>query len=116
MMATPCGRSPSANRCQNAGSSLRLVRSPDAPKMTMAWGSGGLSAMPLRASLRSNGVPAELLPERRDDLGRVGLLLPGGEPQEQRQRGDGGRDVLVHGREHRPPALAGVLHVPLDAV
>src|SRR6266702_1976521 len=116
MIATPWGSSPSENRCQNAGRSLRRVRSPDAPKMTMAWGSGGFSAMALAPLLRLHGVAAELVAERGDHLGSVGLVLPGGEPQEQRQRGDGGGHVLVHGGEDRPSPLARVLHVPLDAV
>src|SRR5437016_11520812 len=45
MMANPCGSRPSQYRWNSAGSSLRLVRSPEAPKITMAWGSGGFSAM-----------------------------------------------------------------------
>src|SRR6266567_4730242 len=111
MIATPWGSRPSENRCQNAGSSLRLVRSPEAPKITMACGSGGFSAISLVPLLRLHRVSAELVAERGDHLGGVGLVLARGEPQEQRQRGDRRRHVLVHGREHRPPPLPGVLHI-----
>src|SRR6266511_1655134 len=60
-----------------------------------------------------DGVATELLPESRDHLRGIGLVLTRGEPAEQGKRCDRSGDVLVHGSLHRPPPLARVLDVPL---
>src|SRR5919109_1614936 len=114
-MAKPWGSRPSTNRCQNAGRSVRRVRSPDAPKITTACGSAGFKAIALLALLLgADGMAAELLAQRRDHFRRVRLVLPRREPREEGKRGDRSRDVLAHRREHRPPALPRILDVPPD--
>src|ERR671922_2814914 len=101
-MTNRAGRRPSRNRWYRAGRSLRWVRSPDAPKMTMAVGSGGSSfprvVTPASPPLLPDGVAPELVTERGDHLGGERLVLPRGEPGEQGQRRDRGGDVLVDGR------------------
>src|SRR5580698_2884518 len=67
-------------------------------------------------SLLLDGVPAELIPEGREDLRAVRLDLPRTEPGLQRERDDGGRHVLVDGRLDGPPALARVLDPALDGM
>src|SRR6266513_3051091 len=64
-MAKPRGRSPSLNRWKKAGSSFRFVRSPDAPKITTACGSAGLTVT--SRSFRG---------EFRDQLLQVHILVP----------------------------------------
>src|SRR5829696_2176612 len=63
-----------------------------------------------------DGVPPELAAQGRDDLHGEGIVLAGGEPGEERTRDNRRRDVLVYRLQHRPSALARVLHVAPDAV
>ncbi len=97
------GSMPSRYRWKKAGSSFRLVRSPEAPKITI-----GLrrECVPRRGHdrglLRFHGVAAELVAERRDDLRAEGLVLPRREPREERQRRDRRGHVLVDA----PPATS----------
>ncbi len=77
-MANSRGSSPACSRWKSAGSSLRLVRSPDAPKITRIPGSGILST-PCGTRERSSGrtfiwivvtpdsPPAGVLPRSRRD-------------------------------------------------
>src|SRR5262245_40365693 len=84
----------------SAGMSLRLARSPDAPKMTMAHGSAAFteisgtaaaaSAMSLVGVigrllsslrfLRLDGMPAELAPHGGQQLARVGIGIARRQP------------------------------------
>jgi hypothetical protein len=54
-------------------------------------------------------VPAELVAQCGDHLHGRGVVLPRGEPGEQRRRDDRQRDGVVDRRLDGPPALAGVL-------
>src|SRR5215213_7584154 len=111
--------------------SLRAVRSPEAPKITMTPGSGTLGRRPssqrtfcckacvsatalpsLLLALRSrllDRVAAELTAQRREYLQSERVVLPGREAGEERARDDVRRHVLLYGLEHRPATLARVL-------
>ena len=91
--------------------------------MTSAQGSGvrrkpealGERVPSLRfSSAALHRVPAELVAQRGVHLRRERLVLPRGEPREQRHRDRRRRDALVDRAEHRPAALAGVLDVAAD--
>src|SRR5712672_131437 len=105
------------------------VRSPEAPKMTSAQGSGVFRRARPSASgfsccsgavvvtvLRSLfwallEVAAEALAHRRENaVAEVGLAA-GGEPVEQRSGEHRRGHALLHRGLHRPPALAGVADV-----
>src|SRR5947209_15460866 len=108
--------------------SLRRVRSPEAPKMTMVHGSGvrarrmprrrgfsAVTAAAMRLLLHSlHGVAAEFVAQGGDDLGAEVLFLARDEALQQRDRDDGRRHVMVDGVLHRPASLARILHVALD--
>src|SRR5579883_3042118 len=101
--------------------SLRLVRSPDAPKMTMrqgpgleigrsaaaSWGAGSFWRS-MSASRLLFRVAAEFLAHRRKDaVGEIGL--PSRREALEERRADHGRGhALVDGRQRRPAALARV--------
>src|SRR5689334_14731460 len=73
----PLGRRPFANREYKAGISLRLVRSPDAPKITRVFAIRRLSLVNAHLSLA--GVTGELIDEI--ELRRKKRLKPhGGKP------------------------------------
>ncbi len=61
---------------------------------------------------RGDGVPAELVAQRRHDLHRRAVLLPAGEPRVERRRDHGQRDRVVHRGLDGPAPLAAVLRVP----
>src|SRR5215510_4036250 len=62
-MTTPGGSSPSAARLYSAGTSLRCVRSPVAPKITMLHGCGtGRAANPSRSGFGSGWSDARFIP------------------------------------------------------
>src|SRR5918911_2827704 len=101
--------------------SLRAVRSPEAPKITMIPGSGTwgsrlssqstfcckscASATALLLALRSRllyRVATELAAQRRDELHRERVVLARGEPREERARDGVHRHVLFYSLEHRP--------------
>src|SRR5712672_2753139 len=106
------------------------VRSPEAPKMTSAQGSGvfrrarpsasgfscccfGAVALTVLCSLfwALFEVAAEALAHRGEDtVAEVGLAA-GGEPVEQRSGEHRCGHALLHRGLHRPPALAGVADV-----
>src|SRR3954447_22884704 len=124
-----------------AGRSFRFARSPLAPKMTIVVGwtgsrsrpsTSGLSCWPCSSCCRSSStvamasaprllgglhrVPAELVAQRGAYLRRVRLVLAGHEAHHQRKRDDRRRHAAVDRLEHRPAALAGVVHVAADVV
>src|SRR5215216_1149001 len=74
--------------------------------MTDSWG--------LSPGLRLDCVAAELLAQRRVDLGCERLVLTRGEARVERGRDHRDRHVLVDRLEDRPAALAGVLDVARD--
>src|SRR5262249_61616945 len=79
-----------------------------APAAATAAGSGRVSSsccMP--GLLLPLGVAAELAAPRRQDLAGELADAPRVAPLVQRVRHDRRRDRLVHGREPRPPTLAG---------
>src|SRR5215210_7272215 len=124
-----------AARSYRAGTSLRAVRSPDAPKITTTPGSGTrgslcssrrifcrdcVSAI-VRLLLLLRGcfldrVPAELAAKGCYDLHGEGVLLAGGEAGEERACYCIRRHVLFYGFEDGPASLARVLDVAADAV
>src|ERR687889_2499484 len=124
-----------AARSYKAGTSLREVRSPDAPKITMTPGSGTrgslcssrstfcrtcVSAIVWLLLLLGCGfldrVSAELAAQGGYYLHGEGILLTGLETGEE-GAGDGvGGDGLVYSFEDRPAPLARVVDVALDAV
>src|SRR5919108_2068667 len=63
MMAKPFGIRPSRNRWKNAGSSFRRVRSPDAPKITIAR---GMSSCVIATPSPTRRAAGSLLTPRRD--------------------------------------------------
>src|SRR6266542_3956336 len=100
--ANPSGRSRSTNRCQKAGISFRRVRSPDAPKMTTAWGSGGFNGMD---TSREIGAPWSSGGQRARKLAKVHRRIP----QQGRvdglpslDQGTGPADVLAPVQPHHP--------------
>src|SRR3990172_8496265 len=105
--------------------SLRALRSPVPPKMTMALGSGtrarrsparrGFTAVAVAVPLLLlDRVAAELVPESGRDLHREGVVLPRGEAREERVGEDGRGNVVRDGLEDGPAALAGIGDVALD--
>src|SRR4051812_15831101 len=109
-----------------AGRSLRLARSPLAPKITIAQGGavgmGGsftfsLSALHLsgRFDLLRVGaldrVPAELVAEAGGEAGREVHRVAAGESGEQGGRDHRHRGVRFHGGLDRPAPLATILDV-----
>src|SRR5215218_4479445 len=122
-------------RSYRAGTSLRAVRSPEAPKITMTPGSGTrgslcssrrtfcrtcVSAIVSLLLLLGGGlfdrVATELAAQGGYDLHGEGVFLPGGEAGEE-GAGDGvNRHGLVYGFEDRPASLARVVDVTPDAV
>src|SRR5215475_11109830 len=95
---------PSASTAARASSATNT-----APAAATAAGSGRVSSSCCTPGLLLPlGVAAELAAHRRQDLAGELAEAPRVEPLVQRVRDDRGRDRLVHGREHRPPALAGV--------
>src|ERR671916_395497 len=124
-----------AARSYKAGTSLREVRSPEAPKITMTPGSG------TRGSRRSSRrifcstcvsaivwlllllrrrffdrVSAELTAQGGYDLHGEGVVLAGGEAGEERACYGVRRYVLFYGFEDRPAALSRVLDVAAKAI
>src|ERR671920_2126650 len=124
-----------AARSYKAGTSLREVRSPDAPKITMTPGSGTrgslcssrrmfcrtcvsaiVSLLLLFCGCFFDRVSTELATQGCYDLHGEGILLAGGEAGEEGAC-DGVRwYVLFYGFEDGPPALAGVLDVAADGI
>src|SRR5215210_5619261 len=124
-----------ATRSYRAGTSLRAVKSPEAPKITMTPGSGTRGS---RCSSRStfcrtcvsaivglfllfcsgffDRVPAEFAAKGGYDLHGEGVILAGGEAGEEGARYGVRRYVFFYGFEDGPAALAGVLDVAADAV
>src|SRR5215210_9365884 len=124
-----------AARSYRAGTSLRAVKSPEAPKITMIPGSGTRGS--LCSSRRTfcricvsaiagllllfggrffDRVSAELAAEGGYDLHGEGVLLAGGEAGEEGARYGVRGYVLVYGFVNGPASLAGVLDVAADAV
>src|SRR5919204_946102 len=121
----------------SAGKSFFCVRSPEAPKMTSAHGSGvrrswspsssGFScvvATLMRARIgarlglleRADSVAAELVAQCGGDLRREVDLVTGREARKERRRDDRRRHVLVDRLVDRPASLAGVLDVRGDVL
>src|SRR5579863_1002501 len=105
MMANRRARQFCAARPYSAGINLRRERSPEAPKMTMVQGSAGeievcfsgasssivafLLGDMFRPSLfcgRFDGVAAELVPHRGQQLVGIGIGIAGSQALQQRQR------------------------------
>src|SRR5918994_911594 len=124
-----------AARSYRAGTSLRAVRSPDAPKITMTPGSGTrgsrcssrstfcstcVSAIVRLLLLFSSGffdrVPAELAAQGGYDLHGERIFLAGGEAGEEGACYGVRGYVFFYGFEHGPASLAGVLDEAADAV
>src|SRR5215208_3225086 len=124
-----------AARSYRAGTSLRAVRSPEAPKITMTPGSGtrGSLCSSRRIFRRTcvsaivwlllllrrrffDRVPAELTAQGGYDLHGEGVVLAGGEAGEERACYGVRRYVLFYGFEDRPAALARVLDVAAKAM
>src|SRR5690349_4448353 len=85
-----------------AGSSLRRVRSPDAPKMTRMQSSARL------------GMAAELGAKRRQQLFSEGVVAARSESREQRGRQHVGGNVFGDGGRDRPASFAGVADGPFE--
>src|SRR3982074_28708 len=62
-------------------------------------------------TLGLDGVAAELGAQRREHLGLVGVLLPGGKTHQQRQRDDWGGHALLDGGLHGPAAFARIIDI-----
>src|SRR5437868_6456181 len=110
--------------------SLRAVRSPVAPKITMMQGLAGFAPRPVRPnssftfrlrtvsvmllfrSLRSGrfNVAAELLPHCRQNLFREGVLLARAEADIERRGQHVGRNGFVDSSVDGPAAFPGILH------
>src|SRR5829696_4128509 len=124
-----------AARSYRAGTSLREVRSPEAPKITMTPGSGTrgslcssrrtvcrtcVSAIVWLLLLLRRGfldrVPAKLAAQGGYDLHGEGVVLAGGEAGEEGTCYGVRGYVLSYGFEHGPASLAGVLDVAADAI
>src|SRR5215210_2583841 len=126
-----------AARSYRAGTSLREVRSPEAPKITMTPGSGTRGS--LCSSLRTfcricvsailgsclllvlrrcllDRVSPELAAQGGDDLHGEGVVLTGGEAGEEGACYCVGGHGLMYGFEDGPAALARVVDVAADAV
>src|SRR5258708_25672846 len=124
-------------RLYSAGISFLRVRSPDAPKITIAVGTtprslrtpsrsglGGGSlaraisvasaAYGLAGTLGLDRVAAELVAQGGDHLGAVGVVLTGGEAHQQGHRDHRGGHTLIDRRLHAPATLARVLDVAPD--
>src|SRR5436309_10031204 len=103
--------------------SLRFVRSPVAPKITMAHGGAGRafdSSVLSNVSLATGevmastlggvlDVAAELVAHGREHLVTEGVILAGAETIEQRRGEDVDRHRLLDGGLERPPPFARVL-------
>src|SRR5690348_9264870 len=63
------------------------------------------------AGLEGDGMPAELVAQRRDHLRRERFILARDEALQERERDHRRRHVLVYGGLHGPAPLAGVLDV-----
>src|SRR5258708_26804630 len=121
-------------RLYSAGISFLRVRSPDAPKITIAVGTtprslrtpsrrglgGGSLARAISVASAAYGfagtlgldrVTAELVAQGGDHLGAVGVVLAGGEAHQERHRDHRCGHALVHGSLDCPAPLARVLHV-----
>src|SRR2546427_4197792 len=118
---------------------MRLVRSPEAPKITSAQGvdasSSGAGASfgivlvdactliafcprrvaDLLSQHRLDEMAAKLVPKRRDQLGSKGLLLARAEAREEGVGENGGRDVPVDRFLDRPAPFAGVLDITANS-
>src|SRR5919107_1760430 len=124
-----------AARSYRAGTSLRAVKSPEAPKITMTPGSGTrgslcssrktfcktcVSAIVCLLLLLRGGfldrVSAELAAQGGYDLHGEGVLLAGGEAGEEGACYGVRGHVLLYRFEDRPASLARVLDVAADAV
>src|SRR5215213_11834774 len=122
-------------RSYRAGTSLRAVRSPEAPKITMTPGSGTRGSLCSSRSMSCrtcvsaivwlllllcgrlfDRVPAELAAQGGYDLHGEGVLLAGGETGEEGACYGIRRHVLCDRLEDGPASLAGVLDVAADAV
>src|SRR5215207_9811392 len=97
----------------SAGTSLRRVRSPEAPKTTTVV---VLSLPSTALNLPLEFVAAELVAQSVQQLVAEVLGLAGGEPLLQGRGDHRGRDTQLYGLCHRPPALARILNVGSDAV
>src|SRR5918994_5523392 len=114
-----------AARSYRAGTSLRAVKSPDAPKITMTPGSGtrGSLCSSRRTFCRTcvsaivwlflllcrslfDRVSAELAAQGGYDLHGEGVVLAGGEAGEERARYGVRRYVLFYGFEQCPASFA----------
>src|SRR5215213_2881667 len=114
-----------AARSYRAGTSLRAVRSPEAPKMTMIPGSGTRGSLCSSRSMFCrtcvsvivclllllrrgffDRVPAELTAQGGYDLHGEGVVLAGGEAGEERACYGVRRYVLFYGFEHCPASFA----------
>src|SRR5687767_15894866 len=102
MMVYGSGSVRAAYRLQRAGTSLRRVRSPEAPKMTSENGSS------------ANGMTTELVAEGGQQPVRERVLAPRAEAREEGGRDRGRRHRLLDGVLDGPAALAGVLDVRLQ--
>src|SRR5918994_7631090 len=124
-----------AARSYRAGTSLREVRSPEAPKITMTPGSGTRGSLcssrrifcstcvsaivRLLLLLRRrffDRVSPELATQGGYDLHGEGVVLAGGEAGEERACYGVRRYVLFYSFEHCPAPLSRVLDVAADAV
>src|SRR5215213_10113420 len=122
-------------RSYRAGTSLRAVRSPEAPKITMTPGSGTRGSLCSSRSMSCrtcvsaivwlllllcgrlfDRVPAELAAQGGYDLHCEGVLLAGGEAGEEGACYGVRRHVLCYRFEYGPASLAGVLDVTADAI
>src|SRR5688572_297997 len=103
-MANPPGRWPDSMRLYTAGSSLRRVRSPDAPKMTRTQPSAAFD------------MAAELRPQRRQHLFRERVVASRSEPRVQRRGEDVGGHRFFDGGGHCPASLARIVDAPFEAL
>src|SRR6266436_7951078 len=125
-MAKSFGRRPSSARLRSAGRSLRLVRSPLAPKITMMQGGAGCAAavvrMPLvigqvlpgksgRIDLMAGflfDVPAELETHGGENFSGKVVFAARNEALVQRCSENRSRRRGFDGGEHGPAAFAGI--------
>src|ERR1700688_2158234 len=125
--ANSSGRKLAAARLYSAGMSLRLARSPEAPKITSAHGGAGwrsawacaggcdwagcdigsplLATSPGLAARRALQVAAELLAHGGEHLLAEGVLLARAEAREQRRREHVGRHRFLERGGDRPAPL-----------
>src|SRR5687768_14751886 len=104
MMVYGSGSVRAAYRLQRAGTSLRRVRSPEAPKMTSENGSS------------SYGMATELVAEGGEQPVREGVVTARAEPREEGGRDGRRRHGFLDGVLDRPAAFAGVLDVGLEVL